>query len=113
MTDFVDDAAIVYLGETLIPVWQLTIDAFLKFQLKRTPMGQNGVATFQKTILKLLVDNEIDNKPDVLDSIVAFSIRYATSAIKNHDDYPEEARAVVITNMIQAFVGISEKYITR
>ena len=105
------ERAVLILGACL-PVWSLTIDAFIKFQLQRKPLGQCGTNTLRKTILKLLEENHIEKTPDTLDYVVAWSMRYATQEIGHQVNFPEEARAIVIADLMQAFVGVHEAYLT-
>lgn len=101
----------VLILEACLPVWSLTIDAFIKFQLKRKPLGQCGTNTFHKTTLKLLEENRIEKTPETLDYVVAWSMRYATQEIGHQVNFPEEARAIVIADLMQAFVGIHKAYL--
>jgi hypothetical protein len=99
-----------YIGDKT-PVWSLTIAAFLKFQMKRKPMGQSGVGNFQKQVLKLLADGNIARDSEVLDTITAWCVRVGNSELLTYKDYPEEARASVIADLLAAFVEVREKYL--
>lgn len=101
-----------YIGD-FAPVWSLTIAAFLKFQMKRKPNGQSGAGNFEKQILKLLNSANIEKNSDILDSITAWCVREGNSELLQplYCDYPEEARASVIADLIAAFINIREKYL--
>lgn len=110
MLEVDNSAEINYLGSNT-PLWSLTIASFLKFQLKRKPMGHSGVANFQKQILKLLVDSEIEKNSEVLDNIIAWCVRTGKSELSTYQDYPEEAHTSVLADLMSAFIEIREKFL--
>ncbi len=77
----------------------LTIDGFLKFQLKRKPLGQDGIPIFLKAAQKLVQVVKFDE-------INAASIRYADHELKNHElfsTWEEEPRNMVLTDLVAAY----------
>lgn len=95
-----------------LSVWEMTIEAFIKFQLKRKPFGNSGTANLEKSILKLLSANSIAQSHATLDSLVAYSVRYGNQHIAaQFNDFPEEAREVVTADLLKSFLLISEQYL--
>lgn len=49
-----------------------------------------------------------------MDSIIAYSTRYASNDIYSSDlylQYPEEAKSIVLQDLIKSFNDVSEKYL--
>ena len=75
------------------------------------PLGQSGIGNLQKQVLKLLNDAKIEKSSDVLDSVTAWCVRAGNTELLTFKEYPEEARASVIADLIVAFVDIRKQYL--
>ena len=92
-------------------VWELSLDAFIKFQLKRKMLQANGTGAFLKQARRML--KELNSQPDekAMDEIIASSLQYARSEMQTNDifkTYDPEAQAVVIGDLVAAFKSLSE-----
>ena len=92
-------------------VLQMTISGFLKFQLKRKPLGQDGTATFLKQATKLIGDVE-STTPAAMDSITAAAVRYARNELETDpvfsSNWPPEVRLLVLADLVAAFKTLTE-----
>lgn len=87
------------------PIWQLGMDGFIKFQLKRKMLNQDGTNAFMKQATKLLKDVPSLNQ-DIFDTVAAASLSYCRDEMQTNEvfrEYEEEARSVVYTDLVQAF----------
>ena len=90
------------------PVFCLTVNSFLKFQLKRKPVGQDGTETFLKQARSLL-QGIVGDK---MDEVSAASIRYARYELDTdpvfQKNFDEEPRAIVLADLVAAFKKYTE-----
>ena len=91
-------------------VWCLTIDGFLKFQLKRKMLNQDGKTAFLKQTNKMLKDvSDLDQ--DKMDDIITASLTYAREEMQRNDvfvAYDEEARSVVYCDLVAAMQSLNQ-----
>jgi hypothetical protein len=109
-----EDVTIQYLLGAKLTILELTVSSFIKYQLKRKPSGADASPTFIKTITKLYNDSNIEKTSCVMDGIIAYSTRYASNDIYTneiYEQYPEEAKSIVLQDLIKSFNDVSEKYI--
>ena len=97
------------LGEQRGMVFCLSIDSFLKFQIKRKPLGNDGTAGFLKSARKVLLDTDTTANPDFFDGLAGASIRYARGCLATelYSAFEEEARGVVLQDFIAAFAQLT------
>ena len=90
------------------PVWELTIDAFIKYQLKNKMLQGNGTGAFLSQAKKML--GEVEN-PD-MDGIAALSLRYARDAMLTNEvfkSHEEEVKSVVYADLVAAFHRLADE----
>mmetsp|Transcript_994 Transcript_994/g.2185 ORF Transcript_994/g.2185 Transcript_994/m.2185 type:complete len:119 (+) Transcript_994:43-399(+) len=90
------------------PVMQLTVDAFLKFQLKKKMLGADGTAPFVKQAKKLLSAAGAEE----LDLISAAALRYARGEMESHEvlrGFEEEARGNVLADLLKALGQVTKE----
>lgn len=89
-------------------IFALTISSFLKFQLKRKPLGQDGTSNFLKQS-RGIVANHIEKR----DEISASAIRYARQELENDEifqkNFDEEIRAIVLEDLVKAFKLLTDE----
>jgi len=98
------------------PVLQLTVSSFLKFQLKRKPMGQDGTTTFMKQATKLFAPNiagtESQSQAGTLDAISAACVRYARAELESDPvlstNWDAELRVIVLADLVNALKKVTE-----
>jgi hypothetical protein len=89
-------------SDPISDIFAITIDSFLKFQLKRKALGKDGTDNFIKQVNKVVVD--------INDEIIAASIRYARKELDTNEvfvTFDEEVRAIVLADLMSAFKKIS------
>ena len=94
------------------PIWELSLDAFIKFQLKRKMLEANGVAPFLKQTSKMIKDLKKKPSPQVFDEMIASSLQYAREQMQNNElynSYDEEARSIVFADLAAAFKKLAEQ----
>ena len=102
----------VLIGDAQAPVYSLTIDAFLKFQLKRKVLGQGGTQTFLKQSRSLI--QGIANEK--MDDLCAVSVRYAKYELDTNPifqkNFDEEPRAIVLADLVNALKKLADEHIS-
>ncbi len=91
-------------------VWCLSIDGFLKFQLKRKMLNQDGKAAFIKQATKMLKDIDLDQVK--LDAIGTLSLSYAREEMQRNEvfyQFEEEVRSIVYCDLVAAFQSLNEQ----
>ena len=94
--------------------WNLTLEVYAKFQLKRKPQGLSSAASLKKNILKLLVQCNIEKDKEILDQIIADSLEYLRMIMwtsETYIGYPEEARLEVLDDAIIIFDAIKNTHL--
>ena len=92
-------------------VWELSLDGFIKFQLKRKMLNASGKGAFLKQARKMMKDLATQPDEKVMDSLIASSIQYARSEMLTNPvfkTYDPEAQAIVIGDLMAAFKSLSE-----
>ena len=87
-------------------VLTLAIDSFLKYQLKRKPLGQDGSASFLKIARKTL-----DVSSEQIDDTIAAGLRYAHHELELTEAYlgfEEMPRAIVHADLVRCFAHLIE-----
>ena len=96
------------LGKESALMLMLTTEGFLKFQLKRKPLGQDGTNAFCKGAAKIVTSERMDN----LDDIIATCVRYARHELEHHDvlsAWEEGPRAVVLEDLVKACAKLASE----
>ena len=92
-------------------VWCLTIDGFIKFQLKRNMLNQDGKAAFLKQASKVLKEVPGLNN-EKMDSISTASLVYAREEMQRNEvftAFEEEARGIVYSDLVAAMQTLHEQ----
>jgi hypothetical protein len=95
--------------------WNLTLEVYAKFQLKRKPQGLSGAASLTKNILKLLSQCNIEKNNDIMDQIIGDSLEYLRMIMwtsETYIGYPEEARFGVLDDAVTVFESIKNAHLT-
>ena len=83
----------------------ILIDGYLKFQLKRKPLGQDGTSNFIKQVRKL--------KAGSPDDLSAAAVRYARNELETNDvfsqGWDEGPRNNVLADVVAAFVTMAKE----
>ncbi|KAJ1444018.1 hypothetical protein B484DRAFT_248764 [Ochromonadaceae sp. CCMP2298] len=87
------------------PVMQLTVDAFLKFQLKKKMLGADGTAPFVKQAKKLLSAAGAEE----LDLISAAALRGEMESHEVLRGFEEEARGNVLADLLKALGQVTKE----
>tara|TARA_A100001035_G_scaffold65643_1_gene50050 strand:- start:6 stop:371 length:366 start_codon:yes stop_codon:yes gene_type:complete len=91
-------------------IWCLSVDGFLKFQLKRKMLNQDGKTVFLRQATKMLKDIDLDQVK--LDAIGTLSLSYAREEMQRNEvftQFEEEARSVVYCDLVAAFQSLNEQ----
>ncbi len=91
-------------------VWCLSVDGFLKFQLKRKMLNQDGKTAFLKQATKMLKDIDLDQVK--LDAIGTLSLSYAREEMQRNDvfnQFEEEARSIVYCDLVAVFQSLNDQ----
>ena len=94
------------------PVWELTLDAFIKFQLKRKMLEANGTAPFLKQASKMVKELNPQPNQEAFDELIASSLQYAREQMQQNEiysSYDEEARSVVFADIAAAFKKLADE----
>jgi hypothetical protein len=92
------------LNNTATEEWKLTLDSYIKFQLRRQAHPTAGALPFKKNLMKILIEQNISKEaegPGLLDSIHESSLQYLRQAMWSREEYVtihEEMRNQVIDN---------------
>ena len=88
-------------------IFALTISSFLKFQLKRKPLRQDGTSSFLKQSRGIVA------KQKKMDEVSASAIRYARHELENDEvfqkNFDEEARAIVLEDLVKALKLLTDE----
>ena len=96
------------LGKESALVLMLTCEGFLKFQLKRKPLGQDGTNAFVKGAAKIITSVE------KIDDIIAACVRYSRHELEHHEvlsAWEEEPRALVLEDLVKACARLASELV--
>jgi hypothetical protein len=94
--------------------WNLTLEVYTKFQLKRKPLGQCGNANLKKNLVKLLEKSAVAKDAELIDKILDESNEYIQRLLASPElfgGYPDEHKRALLLDACQTFEEVKAAYL--
>ena len=94
--------------------WKMTLDLFVKFQMRRGASQTAGKEPLKKNLLKLMALQSIAATPDAIDPLFTGSESYVQQHLSSQEEYvvkEEDIREKVVSNATSIFLDIKEAYV--
>lgn len=94
--------------------WNLTLEVYTKFQLKRKPLGQCGNANLKKNLVKVLEKSAVAKDAELIDKILDESNEYIQRLLASTDlfgGYPDEHKRALLLDACQTFEEVKAAYL--
>jgi hypothetical protein len=94
--------------------WMLTLDGYVKFQLRRNAISTAGSGPLKKNLAKVLLERRVPKDPTLLDSLFEESLNHLRLTMWNTEEYvvlETSLRMQVIENARNNFIEVKNQYL--
>jgi hypothetical protein len=108
-SDFVEFEALDTVLNESSNEWKMTLDLYLKFQMRRNAPETAGKEPLKKNLLKLMGKQQIESTSEAIDSVFSASESYINLMLSSTEEYvvfEEAIRSKVMGNAVQVFSEI-------
>ena len=94
--------------------WKMTLDLYVKFQMRRSATATAGKEPLKKNLIKLMTAQEIRPTNECIDPIITGSenyIRYHMGRTEEYVVFEENIRSKVLCNASAIFAEVKTTYI--